>query len=315
MYLVLLGLHSGDPAGEKQVNSGGPEQDLVSEGLGPSETKEATSPEGSSNQSDVLQSSGVSLVSAQALSDEGSHIGTDTGEVTGTAQVGGQSGGEGVLETVGQESKVEELDVGGLGENSGSSQKGSRNAKERHGLLLINFKGLGFRDEGTGNDGSANVCHNALSVEKKLGSRGSRNSACGTNGRVCPGTGDGGGSHLCSFNKPTEGDTVDGTGIEGEKHSHTYRGLLRKRNGLDLDLGRHGEDILGIDWGGLASVRRRKAAGHGQIAGEKQRKKLHRISEISTFKMPRRTLKSRKCQREHWSTTLGYTKAIHSGKL
>ncbi len=282
MSLVLLvtALHPGDPAGEKQVNSGGSEQDLVSEGLGPSETKEAASPEGSSNQSEVLQSSSVGLVSSQALPDEGSHIGTDTGEVTGTAQVGGQGGGEGVLETVGQESKVEELDVGSLGEDSGGSQKGGRKTEERNGLLLVNFKGLGFRDERTGNDGSANVGHDALGVEKELGSRGSRNSAGGTNGRGGPGTGDGGGSHLGSFNESTEGDTVDGARIEGEKHSHADGGLLGKRDGLWLGLGRNGEDTLGIDGVSLASVACRKATGHGQIAGEKQRKKLHRISEI-----------------------------------
>ncbi len=33
---------------------------------------------------------------------------------------------------------------------------------------------------------------------------------------------------------------------------------------------------------------------------------------MTSRRLPRRTLKSKEYQLEHWSTTLGYTKAIHS---
>ena len=84
------------------MDGGCSEQNLVSEGLSPSEGKEATGPEGSGDEGDVLQSAGLGHISSQDLSDEGSHVRTDTGEVTRTAQVGGQSRGKGILKTAGQ---------------------------------------------------------------------------------------------------------------------------------------------------------------------------------------------------------------------
>ncbi len=266
------------------MDSGSSEQDLVSESLGPSEGEETTSPERSSNQSNVLQSSLVGLVSSQDLSDESSHIGTNSSEVTGTAQVGSQSGCEGVLKTVGQESKVEVLDVGGLGENSGSGQKSGRDAEKRNSLLSINFESLGFRDDKSTDDSSADVAHDALGVEKKLGGCSSLDSASGTNGGVGPGTSDSGRSHLCSFcQKSRKSGTVDSTGIEGENHSHTDSSLLRERHKLRSFLSRGREDGLGIDGSSLASVGRRQAGGHGQVAGEKHRKKLHGCSILVVF--------------------------------
>ena len=77
------------------------EQNLVPEGLCPSERKKAPSPKGSGNQGNVLQSSLIGFVSSQDLSNEGSHIGTDATEVTGSAQVGSQGRCEGVLKSVG----------------------------------------------------------------------------------------------------------------------------------------------------------------------------------------------------------------------
>ena len=233
--LVLLRASTGlqsDPGGKSQVNSGGSEQDLMTKSLGPSEGEEASGPERSGNQCNVLQSTLVGLVSSQDLSDEGSHIGTNTGEVTGTAQVGGQSRGEGVLETVGQESKVEELGVGGLGENSGSGQKSGGNTEKRKSLLDINFKSFGFWNERSSNDGSANVARDALGVEKELGSRRSLNRTRRANGGVGPCTGDSGSSHLGSCQKSRKGDAVDGTRVEGEEHSNAHGGLFGERQGL-----------------------------------------------------------------------------------
>ena len=249
------------------MNSGGSEQDLVSESLGPSKGKETSSPERSSNQSNVLESALVGLVSSQDLSDESSHVGTDTGEVRGTAQVGSQSGGEGVLETVGQESKVKVLDVGGLGENSRSGQESGGDAEKRKGLLNINFESLGFRDDKSTDDRTADVAHNALGVEKELSGGSSLNGGSGSNGGVSPGTGDSGGSHLGSFcEKSRKGGRVDGTRVKGEDHTHADSSLFRKRHELGGFLGNRS---------GLAGAWRGQACGHGQVAGEKDRKKLH----------------------------------------
>lgn len=267
------------------MDGGGAEKDLVSEGLRPSERKETSGPETGGDQGDVLQSSGLGLVSSQDLTDECSHVRADTREVRGTAQVGGQGGSERVLKTASQEGEVEVLRVGGTSQDTGGGQEGGSNGEKRNGLLDINFEGFGVWDDEPADDGSADVADDALRVEEELARGTSLNGTGGSDGGVGPGTGHGGGSHLGSVDKSGKRDGVDGSGIEGEGHTHTYSGLGRERHELGfLGLGRNREDVLkvsiGIDRSGLGSIRRRQTGRKCQVACKNGGEELHDVFRV-----------------------------------
>mmetsp|Transcript_28715 Transcript_28715/g.61627 ORF Transcript_28715/g.61627 Transcript_28715/m.61627 type:complete len:212 (-) Transcript_28715:172-807(-) len=199
----------------------------------------------------------------------------------GTAQVGRQSRGERVLESVGQAAEVKVFDVASLGEDSGGGQKSGGNSEKRNGALDIDFESLGFGDDESTNDGSGHVTQDALGVEKSGGGGCSLQGSGGSNGRVGPGTGDSGGSHLrSSCEKSGKCGTVDGTRVEGEKHTHAHGGLVGKGEcDLPVNFGGNRENGLHVGcarvfgYPGL-TVRCGKTGNNCQKGGEKH-KDLH----------------------------------------